>query len=123
MLFVFLTSPMLTLCWLSSTSHRIYRLTFREIFGENSVGRKFRRRKFHSEKFPFGKNSVRRKFLSEKKKVRRKILRRKYIRRKFLAQYHTLIGENCSMLYTIFHELRALYKLGYIRYILFNAQI
>ena len=89
MLFVFLNSPMLTLCWLSSTSHRIYRLNFREIFGENSVRRKFRakiplgetsfRRKFRSAKIPFGENSAGRNFL------RRKLLRRKFFRRKFLA--------------------------------------
>ena len=65
-MFVFLTSPMSTLCWLSFTSHRTYRLNFGEFFGKNSVPRKLWRRKFRSAKFPFGENSVRWKFRSAK---------------------------------------------------------
>ena len=48
------------------TSRRTYRLNFGELFGENSVRRKFTRRKFRLAKFPFGENSIRRKFRSAK---------------------------------------------------------
>ena len=66
-------------CLLASTPLRACRLKLKDIFGENSVRRKFRRRIFLSAKIPFGENSIRRKFL------RRKFLRRKFFRRKLLA--------------------------------------
>ena len=53
------------------------------VFGENSVRRKFRRRKFHSAKFPFGENTVRRIFHSAKIPFDENSVRRKFCWRKF----------------------------------------
>ena len=66
MLFEVLTSLMFTLCWLSSTSRRAFKLNFVKLFGETSVWRNFRQQKFRSVKIPFGEISVRRKFSSTK---------------------------------------------------------
>ena len=71
MLFVFLISPMFTLCWFSSTSRLACIFNFGELFGKTSVRRKFRqrnsvRRKIRSAKFPFGESSVWRKLHSAK---------------------------------------------------------